>query len=163
MRINDAGRAADVVPPLLADDALPPVTNDDDVGFGGGRFSLTYSISMGASCLIETRFSVLALPECFRIESRRDIIGDLSDGTAAHVAAADDDGINFSIESRRDKFGELLADGQPLCVAGGRNAKSVLSKKRKIGFSVFCIVFIFPKKIKTNAYRCNMIPQNIFI
>lgn len=129
---NEAGRAADVVPALFADGAPLPDTSDDDVGFVGGRFSLTYSISMGASCLIETRLSVLALPECFRIESRRDISGDLSIVmTADDAAAVDDDGKNFSIESRRDKFGELVADGQPLCVAGGRNAKSVLSKKRE--------------------------------
>lgn len=82
-RISEAGRAADVVVPL---DAVPAMTLLLLVvllllavllmGLCGGRFSQTKSIRMGTSCLMETRFSVLMLPECFRIESRRIIIGE---------------------------------------------------------------------------------------
>lgn len=48
-----------------------------------GAFSLMYSSTMGASFLIETRFSDFTLPKCFRIESRRGIIGEAAcDGQA---------------------------------------------------------------------------------
>lgn len=136
VRINEAGRAAldDDVPaaiPLLLLLLLLFVDadvrdDDDDDGFGGGLFSLIYSISIGASCLMDTRLSVFALPECLRIESRRDIIGELEPAPALGAIDDDVEGKNLSIESRRDKFGELPADGQTL---GGRNAKSVLSRK----------------------------------
>lgn len=52
---------------------------------GGGRFSLTNSI-FGGSVLMDTRFSVLTLPECFRMESRRLMFGEFaSDGQALNV------------------------------------------------------------------------------
>lgn len=84
-RINEAGRAADVVIPL---DVVPAfmllvllllevfVLAVLLMGLCGGRFSLMKSIRIGTSCLMETRFSVFMLPECFRIESRRIIIGE---------------------------------------------------------------------------------------
>lgn len=49
-----------------------------------GRFSLRYSTTTGWFCLIETRRSVFfTLPECFSMESRRAMIGELAtDGHA---------------------------------------------------------------------------------
>lgn len=75
VRSSEAGRADDVVidPPLEDDVKVVEAT-----GFDGGRFSLMNSIMMGASCLIDTRFSVLTLPECFRMESRRGRTGDVA-------------------------------------------------------------------------------------
>lgn len=91
---NDAGRA------LLAN----CVTFDDELVCGNcaddcwdcdccwtcdwndidGRFSLKYSTTTGWFCLIDTRRSVFfMLPECFKMESRRAIIGELAkDGHA---------------------------------------------------------------------------------
>lgn len=47
------------------------------------RFSVMYSSTIGASFLIETRFSDLTLPKCFRMESRRGITGEVAcDGHA---------------------------------------------------------------------------------
>lgn len=86
VKINDAGRAADVDEDDVVVAQFPPTiaANDADdelygivVGLAGGRFSLINSIRIGGtSCLIDTRLSVFMLPECFKMESRRDIIGD---------------------------------------------------------------------------------------
>lgn len=56
-----------------------------DAGLDGGRFSLTNSI-FDCSGLIDTRLSVLTLPECLSMESLRLIFGEFArDGHALKV------------------------------------------------------------------------------
>lgn len=63
-----------------------PLLKINDAGrLDGARFSLTNSI-FDWSGLMETRLSVLTLPECFSIESRRLIFGEFArDGQALNV------------------------------------------------------------------------------
>lgn len=62
-----------------------PLVKISEAGLDGGRFSLTNSI-FDWSCLMDTRLSVLTLPECLRIESLRLIFGEFArDGHALKV------------------------------------------------------------------------------
>lgn len=72
------------------------------MGLCGGRFSLMKSIRIGTSCLIETRFSVLMLPECFRMESRRIIIGD--DAIEGHALTDMYENSEISIRNKMKKW-----------------------------------------------------------
>lgn len=93
---NDAGRALPTNCVMFADEFVCGNCVDGCGGWAGvcccdccwndidGRFSLKYSTTTGWFCLIDTRRSVfLTLPECFSMESRRTITGELAtDGHA---------------------------------------------------------------------------------
>lgn len=76
---KDAGLADD---PELGTIEDPPFATECVfavvIGFAGGRFSLMNSIIIGVSYLMDTRFSVFTLPECFRMESRRGRTGEVA-------------------------------------------------------------------------------------